>query len=73
MQFACIQDKQQIDHDGRDILQHDAGTHDEKQQVVEEDYGEEDVNKICREIAGFVEAAGGKCEIITDRVEGCSS
>ena len=36
MQFACIQDKQQIDHDGRDILQHDAGTHDEKQQVVDE-------------------------------------
>ena len=37
--------------------------------ITEEDYGEEDVNKICREIAGFVEAAGGKCEIITDRVE----
>ena len=37
--------------------------------ITEEDYGEEDVNKICSEIAGFVEAAGGKCEIITDRVE----
>ena len=37
--------------------------------ITEEDYGEEDVNKICREIAGFVEAAGGKWEIITDRVE----
>lgn len=37
--------------------------------ITEEDYGEEDVNKICMEIAGFVEAAGGKCEIITDRVE----
>ncbi|MBQ9273107.1 MAG: UDP-N-acetylmuramyl-tripeptide synthetase [Mogibacterium sp.] len=37
--------------------------------ITEEDYGEEDVNKICKEIAGFVEAAGGKCEIITDRVE----
>ena len=37
--------------------------------ITEEDYGEEDVNKICREIAGFVEAAGGRCEIITDRVE----
>lgn len=37
--------------------------------ITEEDYGEEDVNKICREIAGFVEAAGGDYEIITDRVE----
>lgn len=37
--------------------------------ITEEDYGEEDVNKICTEIAGFVEAAGGKYEIITDRVE----
>ncbi len=37
--------------------------------ITEEDYGEEDVNRICSEIAGFVEAAGGKCEIITDRVE----
>ena len=37
--------------------------------ITEEDYGEEDVNKICSEIAGFVEAAGGSCEIITDRVE----
>ena len=37
--------------------------------ITEEDYGEEDVNKICSEIAGFVEAAGGRCEIITDRVE----
>ena len=37
--------------------------------VTEEDYGEEDVNKICREIGEFVAAAGGKYEIITDRVE----
>ena len=37
--------------------------------ITEEDYGEEDVNKICSEIAGFVESAGGRCEIITDRVE----
>ena len=37
--------------------------------ITEEDYGEEDVNKICNEIAGFVEAAGGLFEIITDRVE----
>ncbi|MBR0308570.1 MAG: UDP-N-acetylmuramoyl-L-alanyl-D-glutamate--2,6-diaminopimelate ligase [Mogibacterium sp.] len=37
--------------------------------ITEEDYGEEDVNKICSEIAEHVEAAGGKCEIITDRVE----
>ena len=37
--------------------------------ITEEDYGEEDVNKICSEIAGFVRDAGGKCEIITDRVE----
>lgn len=37
--------------------------------ITEEDYGEEDVNKICGEIAGFVEAAGGSFEIIVDRVE----
>ena len=37
--------------------------------ITEEDYGEEDVNKICREIGEFVAAAGGKFEIITDRVE----
>ena len=37
--------------------------------ITEEDYGEEDVNGICSEIAGFVEAAGGRYEIITDRVE----
>lgn len=37
--------------------------------ITEEDYGEEDVNKICREIGEFVSAAGGKYEIITDRVE----
>lgn len=37
--------------------------------ITEEDYGEEDVDKICSEIAGFVEKAGGKYEIITDRVE----
>ena len=37
--------------------------------ITEEDYGEEDVNKICREIGEFVAAAGGRYEIITDRVE----
>ena len=37
--------------------------------ITEEDCGEEDVNKICEEIAGYVEAAGGKYEIITDRVD----
>ena len=37
--------------------------------ITEEDYGEEDVNKICEEIAVHVKAAGGKYEIITDRVE----
>ena len=37
--------------------------------ITEEDCGEEDVNKICGEIAAHVEAAGGSYEIITDRVE----
>ena len=37
--------------------------------ITEEDYGEEDVNKICDEIAVHVAAAGGRYEIITDRVE----
>ena len=46
-----------------------AGQHCSYSIITEEDYGEEDVNKICGEIAGFVRAAGGECEIITDRVE----
>jgi UDP-N-acetylmuramoyl-L-alanyl-D-glutamate--2,6-diaminopimelate ligase len=46
-----------------------AGRNCEYSIITEEDYGEEDVNKICSEIAGFVAAAGGKYEIITDRVE----
>ena len=46
-----------------------AGQHCTHSIITEEDYGEEDVNKICSEIAGFVKAAGGSCEIITDRVE----
>ena len=37
--------------------------------ITEEDHGEEDVNSICEEIAAHVRAAGGGCEIITDRVE----
>ena len=37
--------------------------------ITEEDYGEEDVNKICEEISVHVAAAGGKYEIVTDRVE----
>lgn len=37
--------------------------------ITEEDYGEEDVNKICREIGEFVGKAGGRYEIITDREE----
>ena len=46
-----------------------AGRNCEYSIITEEDYGEEDVNKICREIGEFVAAAGGKYEIITDRVE----
>ena len=46
-----------------------AGLNCEYSIVTEEDYGEEDLMKICREIAGFVEAAGGKVEIIADRGE----
>lgn len=46
-----------------------AGQNCEYSIITEEDYGEEDVNKICSEIAHFVEAAGGRYEIITDRVE----
>ena len=37
--------------------------------ITEDDCGEEDVSKICEEIAGFVGAAGGEYEILTDRVE----
>jgi len=44
-----------------------AGKNCEYSIITEEDCGEEDVNKICSEIAGYVKAAGGKCEIITDR------
>ena len=46
-----------------------AGSRCEYSIITEEDYGEEDVNKICSEIAEHVAAAGGKYEIITDRVE----
>lgn len=46
-----------------------AGKYCEYSIITEEDYGEEDVNKICREIGEFVAAAGGRYEIITDRVE----
>ena len=46
-----------------------AGQNCEYSIITEEDYGEEDLMKICNEIAGFVEAAGGKCEIIPDREE----
>ena len=37
--------------------------------ITEEDFGEEDVNKICREIGDFVGKAGGRYEIVTDREE----
>ena len=37
--------------------------------ITEDDCGEEDVNAICEEIAGFVRAAGGEYEILTDRME----
>lgn len=46
-----------------------AGSRCEFSIITEEDYGEEDVNKICSEIAEHVAAAGGRYEIITDRVE----
>lgn len=46
-----------------------AGLNCEYSIITEEDYGEEDLMKICTEIAGFVEAAGGKAEIILDRGE----
>ena len=37
--------------------------------ITEEDFGEENVYKICSEIGGYVEAAGGSYEIIADRAE----
>ena len=37
--------------------------------ITEDDCGEEDVNAICEEIAGFVRAAGGEYEILTDRMK----
>lgn len=37
--------------------------------ITEEDYGEEDVYKICNEIGSYVEAAGGRYEVIADRPE----
>ncbi len=37
--------------------------------VTEDDPGEEDVNEICSEIAGYVDAAGGEYEIITNRTD----
>ena len=56
---------QQLDRHRHDSYSYD----DDEDYDGDEDYGEEDVNKICREIGEFVAAAGGKYEIITDRVE----
>ena len=46
-----------------------AGQNCEYSIITEEDYGEEDVYKICSEIGSYVEAAGGRYEIIADRPE----
>ncbi len=46
-----------------------AGQNCEYSIITEEDYGEEDVYKICNEIGGYVAAAGGKYEVIADRPE----
>ncbi|MBQ6088772.1 MAG: UDP-N-acetylmuramyl-tripeptide synthetase, partial [Firmicutes bacterium] len=46
-----------------------AGQNCEYSIITEEDYGEEDVYKICNEIGSYVAAAGGKYEVIVDRPE----
>ena len=46
-----------------------AGQNCEYSIITEEDYGEEDVYKICNEIGSYVAAAGGKYEVIADRPE----
>jgi UDP-N-acetylmuramoyl-L-alanyl-D-glutamate--2,6-diaminopimelate ligase len=51
----------------RQILGEIAGRNADMIYITEEDEGEENVEDISREIAGHVEEAGGKYEIITDR------
>lgn len=46
-----------------------AGEYCVKSYLTEEDHGEEDCESICKEIAKYVEAAGGEYEIVLDRVE----
>ena len=46
-----------------------AGLHASYSIITEDDSGPEDVEDICREIAEHVKEAGGKCEIVPDRVD----
>ena len=64
--FGCPGNKAQ---NRRKDLGEIAGRYSERVYLTEEDAGEEPVEKICREIAGFVSAAGGEYEIETDRGE----
>lgn len=53
----------------REELGESAGHHATYSIITEDDSGPEDAASICREIAGYVEKAGGKCEIVVDRVD----
>lgn len=46
-----------------------AGLHAVYSIITEDDSGPEDVEDICNEIAGYVKAVGGKCEIVPDRID----
>lgn len=64
--FGCPGNKAQ---NRRKDLGEISGRFSEKVYLTEEDAGEEPVEKICKEIAEFVAAEGGKYEIETDRGE----
>lgn len=53
----------------REELGESAGHHATYSIITEDDSGPEDAGSICREIAGYVEKAGGKCEIVVDRAD----
>lgn len=46
-----------------------SGLHASYSIITEDDSGPEDVEDICREIAEHVKKAGGKCEIVPDRID----
>ena len=64
--FGCVGDKA---YDRREEMGTIAGQNCIKAYVTEQHPGEEPVEGICNEIAEFVRAAGGECDVVPDRGE----